>query len=80
MLFAYFGKEANQLMDLLSGKGEPHPGQIWLMVFDVVVGLVLLAATIYFGKKIHDKGKRKRKTMHFFSISNHFFRFLILSQ
>lgn len=51
VLFAYFGREANQLMDLIAGK-QVHPAQVYLMVFDVVVGLLLFGGTVYFGKKI----------------------------
>jgi hypothetical protein len=50
ILFAYFGKEANQLMDLISGKQSLHSGQIWLMVFDVVVGLLLFIGCVVFGR------------------------------
>lgn len=55
VLFVYFGKEASQLMDLLSGKVSPHSGQIYLMIFDVVVGMLLFGAVIYFGKKVWNR-------------------------
>ncbi len=52
ILFVYFGKEANQLIDLIAGKQKLHPGQVWLMVFDVVVGLALFAACVVFGRRV----------------------------
>jgi len=52
ILFAYFGKEAEQLMDLIAGKQAVHPGQVWLMIFDVAVGLLLFAATVFFGRRV----------------------------
>ncbi len=52
ILFAYFGKEANQLIDLIAGKQSLHPGQVGLMVFDVVVGLVLFIVCVVFGRRI----------------------------
>lgn len=55
ILFAYFGHEANQLMDVLSGKASLHTGQVWLMVFDVVVGLGLFVACVIFGRRIINK-------------------------
>jgi hypothetical protein len=50
ILFAYFGKEANQLIDLISGKQSLQSGQIWLMVFDVVVGVLLFVGCVVFGR------------------------------
>ena len=52
ILFAYFGREAGQLVDLISGKQPVHPGQVWLMVFDVLVGLILFIGAGFFGKRI----------------------------
>ena len=62
ILFAYFGKEANQLIDLISGKARPHSGQIWLMVFDVVIGLALFVACVVFGRRIINKAMAGQNT------------------
>lgn len=51
-LFAYFGREANQLMDLISGKASLQTGQAGLMVFDVVVGVALFVACVVFGRRV----------------------------
>ncbi len=52
ILFAYFGKEANQLIDLISGKQSLQSGQVWLMVFDVVVGILLFVGCVVFGRRV----------------------------